>query len=122
LVLSSGAAPFLTGTHLQAGSQIPKLVYGEADGIVDNHDEPANVDVLAASPISCTGDDCQSGLGLAEATIYTASSGAKVFDAGTFDWAWGLDDDSMEPQYLQPFKEASADFQRFTANLLNSML
>lgn len=73
------------------------LVGNEYDRIYRNGATPSSLSVIASSPLKCmnTSSLCpSSGNDVAYATLYTASSGATVFDAGTFYWGWGLDDDS----------------------------
>jgi len=58
---------------------------------------------------------------VATATLYTAPSGARVFDAGTFFWAWGLDDDQIIPQ-APTHHFSTPGFQVFTAHLIAYLL
>ena len=119
LVLAEGSQQFLTGTTLQAGAMFPELVGGEYDR-VDPSNQPSSLIIISASPISCiplSGVCTDVGTDSADATIYTASSGAKVFDAGTFHWSWGLSDEvivanSGETSYAR----ASADVSMPGAN------
>ena len=98
LVLDQGSQQFLAGTALQPGSSLPGLVYGEFDRIAPGL-EPAPLTVIASSPLTCIPTSlCPPPYtDTANATIYTARSGAKVFDAGTFVWSWGLSDLRIEP-------------------------
>ena len=54
----------------------------------------------------------QAGPGLAEAVTYRSRAGAKVFDASSVRWAWGLG----KPGYTNPA------FRRFNTNLLLDFL
>ncbi|HEY2923377.1 MAG TPA: N,N-dimethylformamidase beta subunit family domain-containing protein [Candidatus Eisenbacteria bacterium] len=54
-----------------------------------------------------------------ESTIYTASSGAIVFAAGTMQWSWGLDDWGA-PGLRSPRRHP--DIERITRNLLGRFL
>jgi hypothetical protein len=54
--------------------------------------------------------------GTANGAIYTAASGAIVFTAGTFYWAWKMDDNEIQQHGADP------RVQRITANILNRML
>lgn len=122
LVLASGATPFLKGTSLAPGAALPGLIGGEYDRVYSDTSSPASLVVLASSPIRCV--NCDAGNGgsdIATATLYTAASGARVFDAGTFQWSWGLDDDSFDP-HLPPRPYSSPAIQQFTANLLAYLL
>lgn len=89
------------GTGVQAGDHIPDLVGGEYDRYWPAF-APPGVRVLAQSPVEA---DLKAEFGssgslppyepvppVANATIYTAPSGATVFAAGTMQWSWGLDD------------------------------
>ncbi len=49
--------------------------------------------------------------GVAESTLYTAPSGAKVFNAGVVRWAWGLGKAGF----------ADAKFQKFNENLVRAL-
>jgi len=88
------------GTGLQAGDHIPLLVGGEYDRFWPEH-APPGTQILATSPVQA---DLRAELAaggsmpsnepnppVANATIYTAPSGATVFAAGTMQWSWALD-------------------------------
>jgi hypothetical protein len=49
--------------------------------------------------------------GLAEATYFQTKAGARVFNAGTVRWVWGLG----KPGFVQPA------FQTFNANLIGAL-
>jgi hypothetical protein len=53
------------------------------------------------------------------ATLYTAQSGARVFNAGTIQWSWGVDDFSLwpVPRYCTYWQT-----QQITANLLHNFI
>lgn len=120
LVLSVGARPYLGSTQLKPNSSIPGIVGWEYDQYSDDGTAPRNVTILASSPVRCQPTDLcpASGNDRSNATIYTAPSGAKVFDAGTFLWGRGLDPgfDPADAAYTSP------GLQRMTANLLASLL
>lgn len=119
-VLSSDATPFLQGTGLKVGSSIPGTIGGEYDGVNGSRGAPRGVLVLASSPVRCipAGLCPSTGVDVANATAYTANSGARVFNAGTFIWGFGLDQgwDSQEAKNTNP------GFQRFTANIIGWLL
>ena len=131
LTLATGSAPFLSGSSLSAGSGLPDLIGGEYDRVYPN-DEPAHVQIIATSTLTCIPTSLcpASGIDTANATIYTAPSGSLVFDAGTFQWSWGLSDGSVEGAVqgetavvvIHPGSYASPPFQRVTANILTSLL
>lgn len=123
LVLYTGASPFLSGTMLNVGSVLPGLIGGEYDRIYQNGETPSSLSVLASSPLNCSKSTyCpSSGTDTANATLYTTSRGAKVFDAGTLYWWWGLDNDSLVPK-TPPRSYSTPAFQQFTANLVDYLL
>jgi hypothetical protein len=123
LVLSAAAAPFMAGTSLYAGSSLPGLVGGEFDREFDNGHQPSSVSALAESPVQCQDAAIcpPSGTDTATTTLYEAASGARVFDAGTFQWSWGLCDAVIDPA-LPAHTYSSGDFQTFTANIIAYLL
>lgn len=121
LILAPGASPLLQGTGLMPGDSLPGLVGGEADHVFDNGKTPANLAVLSLSPVKCNSTWCSGDYSTASATLYTAASGARVFDAGTFQWSWGLDDGSF-PQVEDPHHVTNTGFQAFNANLIAYLL
>jgi hypothetical protein len=90
------------GTGMRPGDSIGQMVGYEYDRTFEL-DTPSPVSMLARSPVI----DAEGRPGLAEATIYTAPSGALVFGAGTIYWPRGLDG---------PLRDARVE--RMTANLL----
>ena len=134
MVLSDGATSFLQGTSLHPGSALQGLVgaelgprfaqaqTGEFDTMPSAKNAPPSLAIIAASQVQVLpGDGSQggpsSGSGLAVATLYTAPSGARVFDAGAYWWGLGLNAmhvDTSTPQGAY----SSPDFQQFTTNLL----
>lgn len=153
LVLADGSQQFLSGTSLQPGSSLPGLIGGEYDRIYPGQ-QPAPLTVIAASPLTCVPTSLcpPSHVDTADATIYTAKSGAKVFDAGTFLWSRGLSDVRIQPASTTVVGEsprpsmpsapgapsdepgpranalgatvqaANADFQQMTANILTYLM
>jgi N,N-dimethylformamidase beta subunit-like protein len=130
LTLSDGSAPYLNGSSLTKGSSLPGLVAVEYDRIYPEY-APANLRVIAASTLQCVPYSLcpASGVDTAHATIYTAPSGALVFDAGTFRWSWGLNAVSggaiaseTTTTTISPENYANPGFQRMTANIIDSML
>ncbi len=100
---------FFEGTGLHDGDQIPGVISSEYDNAWNNGFTPANVTILSNTPIIVTG-------GVANPAIYTAPSGAMIFDASTNIWALFLDDNEWESVPID------ARIQRMTTNLLNKML
>jgi cellulose synthase/poly-beta-1,6-N-acetylglucosamine synthase-like glycosyltransferase len=106
LVIESPPNWVVQGTTLERGAHLPGLLGYEVDGF-DETSSPANTVVVARSPV---------GSRYAASTIYTAPSGAVVFNAGSMQWIWGLDD----------YRAALADgprvnpaVQHMTENILN---
>jgi hypothetical protein len=117
LTLSAGSAPFLKGTGLTTSSSLPGLMVGEYDR-VDPSQEPAGLQIIASSSIRHTVAGEPNGEpDTSTATIYTAASGAKVFDAGTFGWALGLSTIASGAK-----THVNGGFQRLTANILAALL
>jgi hypothetical protein len=73
------------GTGVRAGTRLPGLVGDEYDRVQPGAPRPPGVQVLLHSPVRCRGPS------FADATWYTAASGAGVFDAGTTSWVCQLD-------------------------------
>jgi hypothetical protein len=123
LRLTVGALPFLVGTELRAGSVLPGLIGLEYDHVFDNGLTPPALSVLATSPLSCYETCPSNGRDIANATLYTATSGARVFDAGTFQWGWGLDDARFDAEVPPaPHAYSNTGFQQFTVNLIAYLL
>jgi hypothetical protein len=121
LVLDHGAEAFLSNTALSVGSALPGLIGGEYDRVYHNKETPSSLLVLASSPLKCIATVlCPSnGTDTANATLYAKPGGARVFDAGTFYWSWGLDNDSFDKT---PRTYSTPAFQQFTANILTYLL
>jgi hypothetical protein len=102
--LPSSASPVLTG-----------LVGYEADGLDPSSIyNPSTVQILAST-------DLQTNAGFSNMTVYTASSGAEVFAAGTFQWSWGLDDYNVVGSPPRRTSALSSDVQQSTRNVLAAM-
>jgi hypothetical protein len=116
LTFQQDAAPLLAGTGLAPGSQASGLIGGEGDAAFApaSGSLPSQIQILSSA--SVPGDPTGHVWNM---TLYTAPSGAGVFDAGTLQFAWGLDNESwMTPAH----NYSSASFQRFTKNLLATLL
>ncbi len=109
--------PFFEGTGWKVGDNAADVVGYEWDNRDPDGDgrhllapganpriDPASVKVLFQG--HATGADGQPGL--AEATYYVSSAGAKVFNAASVRWAWGLGKEGF----------VNAPFQRFNENLV----
>jgi hypothetical protein len=77
--------------------------------VIDNLDLDRAV-ILASTHVHLRGR----GDGQAGAAAWLGPNGAHVFDAGTFDWSWGLD-----PRYASALSGfPSAAFEELTAEIL----
>jgi hypothetical protein len=84
------------GTDLRDGDAITNLIGQEYDSFVPELANPGTT-ILAAGPVNADprpaiDPGAPPSVPIHNATIYTAPSGATVFAAGTFQWAWALDD------------------------------
>jgi hypothetical protein len=79
MVIGEASSWVFSGTGLKNGDKLAKLVGNEYDRVTPERPTPANIEVLAHSPVVCRGVKSFS-----DATYYTASSGAGVFATGTF--------------------------------------
>ena len=90
------------GARVELGSD---LVGWEWDAVVDNGLTPPGVRTITASPV--TGELLRPGTktrylpgpAVAMSTAYRAPSGALVFNAGTSQWAWGLEPNGYIGRY-----------------------
>lgn len=104
LVIETSSHWIMNGTGLERGARLPGLLGYEVDGIAES--SPAGTTVVTRSLV---------GSAFATSTVYTAYSGAVVFNAGSMQWIWGLDD------YHADYSEhprANAAIQRMTQNIL----
>src|SRR5947209_2130527 len=99
------------GTGFVNGSSVPGIVGYEYDKVFNNGLTPAGITILGNSPL--TGETA--GNSFSNATLYTASSGARVFASGTIEWSWGLAN-------IQSNTFANAGIQKMTANILNNFI
>ncbi len=76
-------------TGLKNGDHLPGLVGYEYDNVSRSTPMPAGTDVLSSSHVH---DIAQNRDDVSSATVYTAPGGARVFNAATIQWSWGLDD------------------------------
>src|SRR6266702_230632 len=99
------------GTGFVNGSSVPGIVGYEYDKVFNNGLTPAGITILGNSPLA--GETA--GNSFSNATLYTASSGARVFASGTIEWSWGLAN-------IQSNTFANAGIQKMTANILNNFI
>ena len=94
IVVTNSSNPVFTGSGLVNGSALTGLLGYEVDNM--HGSQPANTVQLAHSPLD------QSGAEYGDMTL-TAPSGATVFDAGSMQFIWGLNDDplALRPSFLE---------------------
>ena len=97
-------SPVLYYLPLKQGAHLPGLLGYEVDGLADS--SPPNVMVIARSPVGST---------FASSILYQAASGAFVFNAGSMQWIWGLDDFRADPFDRSRMNQA---LQQMTRQLL----
>jgi N,N-dimethylformamidase beta subunit-like, C-terminal len=95
------------GTGVTASTTLPNVVANEYDRVFPGSFTPANLEVLAHSPLTCRGK-----ADFADMAYYAAPSGAGVFASGTIHWICSIDG-------LCPTTPAAASIVRqVTANVL----
>ena len=98
----------------------PNTLGDEFDVDVDNGFRPAGLIDMSSTTIDSPGvfqdygTVLEPGTATNSITLYKASSGTLVFDAGTIQWAFGLDPGAVG-------SETSADMQQATVNILADM-
>jgi len=93
------------------GTSVPGIVGYEYDKVFNNGATPAGLTVLSNSPV--VGSEVQNSI--ANSSLYTAASGARVFAGGTIVWSWGLAN-------IQGNTAANAGIQQTTTNILNNFI
>jgi len=84
MILADGIDTFAPDLGFRPGQQLPGLIADEVDTA------PVDFDglLLGATPVTVTR---RTGTVTATAGLWIAPTGSRVFDAGTFDFSWGLD-------------------------------
>jgi hypothetical protein len=115
-VVSDASNWLFAGTGLHNGDSLPHMVGYEYDAVFSYYPIPPGDDSISSSPVTGS-DGTQS---TSNSTIYTAASGARVFDSGSMNWNWGLDSyacpDCSHPDY------SNASVQLITQNLFQNFL
>jgi hypothetical protein len=106
MTLGPDIARFAPSTGLAPGEPLPGLIGDE----VDLASTQPGALLLASTRVHLRGR----GTGSAGASVWLMPSGAHAFDAGTFDWSWGLD--SRYAAAVPGFP--TAGFQQLTAIIL----
>ena len=107
LVVVNSSHWMMNGTGLKQGDVLPGLLGYEVDG--EDSTSPPNRVVLTRSPV---------GSRMATSTLYEAASGALVFNSGSMQWIWGLDDFHVDGRG-EP--RTHPGLQQMTRNLLSRL-
>lgn len=115
LVVADASSWLWQGTGLADGYQMDGVVGTEYDGYAPGGANPANVQILAHSPLTCHGRP-----GHSDATWYTQAGGGGVFASGTNRWIFHLADTTGFPTGIVPGPIAgiTAPLLQATENLL----
>lgn len=108
------------GTGLHDGDSIGNLVGYEADQVRPGG--PAGLQILAQSPTPDDVVQSDSAQKYSNMTLYTASSGSRVFATGSMQWAWGLDDYNANATLGPVLRTSrlSGSAQQITRNVLDN--
>jgi hypothetical protein len=99
------------GSEFKNGDRVSKMVGNEYDRVTPSAPTPANIQVLAHSPVTCRGK-----ASFADSTWYTTPSGAGVFTAATFGWSPRLLDACPAGPPTTPI----CKLQKVTVNILDA--
>ena len=108
-----------SGTNLKKGDSVPGIVGAEYDKVYPDIPSTPYEVILSISPVV----DGSGKKDISNSIMYSLSNGPIVFNAGTFDWSWGLDD--FTPKFSifnQRPKASSAAIQIITSNILRKFL
>jgi len=122
MVVANASHWAFAGTGLRNGDRLTGLLGYEVDAV--SNDPPAGIERLMHSPFAEIGHEAvehRSGTAAkaADATVYTAPSGALVFATGSMQWNWGLDDYNAPAWHPDRVNRAA---QQITRNVLARML
>ncbi len=87
MVVSDASNWIFDHSGLKNNQSIPGLVGYESDKLTSTFPSPKGVAVLTSSPIK----DVKGHDGISNSTVYKKGSGGTVFNAGTMQWSWALD-------------------------------
>ena len=116
LTIRAASHWMFVGTGLNNGDQVAGIVGYEVDHYQRGAATPPSVTVLAETDVTLSNGQ----LTTADSTIYTAPSGASVFNAGTIQWSWALDGFAMPGDPREP-TPTNVALQKATLNLLNNL-
>lgn len=107
MVVGAGITTFDPTSGLKSGQELPGLIGGE----VDEPERSFSGVLLGATPVIVTQ---HAGTVTAGMSLWVGAAGNNVFDAGTFDFSWGLD-----PRYAAALPGFPADdFGNLVARVL----
>jgi hypothetical protein len=115
-VVADASSWIYAGTNLKNGDTLPALVGYEYDGVYQNYPVPSGLQIVAKSPVNGIDRSHDE----ADATLYTAPSGAWIFNAATIQWSVGLDDYGSITMGLKP--AVNPVVQKITDNILQKFL
>jgi hypothetical protein len=110
-VVGDASVWMFEGSGFVDGERIEDMVGNEYDRVTAGVPTPANIQILAHSPLTCGGRSSFS-----NSTWYSAPSGAGVFSAGTFGWSPLLDAECP----LGPPTTGECKLVKVTENLLRA--
>src|SRR5579884_2624369 len=114
---SAFTSPWLAGTGFRPGDVLRGLVSVESDTIPGNETAASSCGhALTVFFHRQRGSDKD---GNADATVYTAPSGAHVFASGSHQFSWGLTDLPWDPE--QGHGLSDARLQRFVTNMFDAL-
>jgi hypothetical protein len=110
MLIGPDIAAFAPGSGLRPGDRLPGLIGDEIDTVSD---QPGAIHLAETLVLAHRGNEPAAQV-IAGASAWISASGSHAFDAGTFDWAWGLD-----PRYAAALSGFPAlGFERLTAAIL----
>jgi hypothetical protein len=112
-VVNDDSSSLFAGTALTKGDRFPGILGYEYDRLGDEASRPTGLVVVGSSPVTGFLGADQSA-----SVAYRAASGAFVFNAGTVQWSWGLDDFGHEDIGAY----ADTRLQRLTGNILGALI
>jgi hypothetical protein len=112
-VVADAGSWVFNGSGLAQGDEVPGILGYEYDKPADESQRPPGLDVVALSPVEGFNGAEQSA-----STVYTGPAGAPVFNAGTIQWSWALDDFGHE----EIGRFADRRLQIVTTNVLNALI
>jgi hypothetical protein len=112
-VVADATSWVLRGSGLAQGDKVPGILGYEYDKPADPSLQPPGLDVVALSPVEGFNGAEQSA-----STVYLGPTGSPVFNAGTIQWPWALDDFGHES--IGQFSDRR--LQTVTKNVLDAMI